>query len=82
MFNAQDPANQDRLAMVEVGARMIAQHPLTGVGPNMQRDSREPIALGVRPHYNVVRFEVDQDFQTNFIESIWQHDANDISPGA
>jgi O-antigen ligase len=35
MFNAQDPANQDRLAMVEVGARMIAQHPLTGVGPNM-----------------------------------------------
>jgi len=37
----------------------------------MQRDSQEPIALAVRPHYNVVRFEVDQDFQTNFIESIW-----------
>jgi len=48
----------------------------------MQRDSQEPIALAVRPHYNVVRFEVDQDFQTNFIESIWPHDANDISPGA
>jgi len=35
----------------------------------MQRDSRGPIALGVRPHYNVVRFEVVQDFQTNFIDS-------------
>jgi O-antigen ligase len=35
MFNDQDPANLDRLAMVEVGARMIADHPLAGVGPNM-----------------------------------------------
>jgi O-antigen ligase len=35
MFNAQDPANQDRLAMVEIGARILKDHPLTGVGPNM-----------------------------------------------
>jgi O-antigen ligase len=34
-FNAQDPANQDRFAMIEIGARMISDHPLTGVGPNM-----------------------------------------------
>jgi O-antigen ligase len=34
-FNAQDPANQDRFAMIEVGARMVRDHPLTGVGPNM-----------------------------------------------
>jgi O-antigen ligase len=34
-FDAQDPANQDRLAMIEIGARMIRDHPLTGVGPNM-----------------------------------------------
>ena len=34
-FNAQDPANQDRFAMVEIGARMVKDHPLTGVGPNM-----------------------------------------------
>ena len=34
-FNAQDPGNQDRFAMIEVGARMVADHPLTGVGPNM-----------------------------------------------
>jgi O-antigen ligase len=35
MFTDKDPANLDRLAMVEVGARMIADHPLAGVGPNM-----------------------------------------------
>jgi len=34
-FDAQDPANQDRLAMIEIGALMIRDHPLTGVGPNM-----------------------------------------------
>jgi len=34
-FNAQDPANQDRFAMIEVGALMVREHPLTGVGPNM-----------------------------------------------
>jgi O-antigen ligase len=35
MFSAQDPANQDRLAMVEIGARILMDHPLAGVGPNM-----------------------------------------------
>jgi len=35
MFDVQDPSNQDRLAMAEVGVRMIASDPLTGVGPNM-----------------------------------------------
>jgi O-antigen ligase len=34
-FNAQDPANQDRFAMIEIGARIVADRPLTGVGPNM-----------------------------------------------
>jgi O-antigen ligase len=34
-FNAQDPANQDRFAMIEVGTLMVRDHPLTGVGPNM-----------------------------------------------
>jgi O-antigen ligase len=34
-FDAQDPANQDRFAMIEIGALMIRDHPLTGVGPNM-----------------------------------------------
>ena len=35
MFDATDPSNQDRLAMAEVGVRMIGSDPLTGVGPNM-----------------------------------------------
>jgi O-antigen ligase len=35
MFDVRDPTNQDRLAMAEVGARIIAADPLTGVGPNM-----------------------------------------------
>ena len=35
IFDVQDPTNQDRLAMVEIGARIIKDHPLTGVGPNM-----------------------------------------------
>ena len=34
-FDAQDPANQDRFAMIEIGALMIRDHPFTGVGPNM-----------------------------------------------
>jgi O-antigen ligase len=34
-FDAQDPANQDRFAMIEIGALVVRDHPLTGVGPNM-----------------------------------------------
>jgi O-antigen ligase len=34
-FNSQDPSNQDRFAMIEVGARIVRDRPLTGVGPNM-----------------------------------------------
>lgn len=35
MFDVQDPSNQDRLAMVEIGASIVGNDPLTGVGPNM-----------------------------------------------
>ena len=35
IFDVQEPTNQDRLAMIEIGARIIKDHPLTGVGPNM-----------------------------------------------
>jgi O-antigen ligase len=35
MFNDQDPATRDRLAMMEIGYRMTSDHPLNGVGPNM-----------------------------------------------
>ena len=63
MFNAQDPANQDRLAMVEVGARMIATHPLTGVGPNMvpkvYEQYRPDYAVNpVNPHLHNVPLQI------------------------
>jgi len=48
-FNAQDPANQDRFAMLEVGARIVRDHPLTGVGPNMVPEVYEQY----RPDYAV-----------------------------
>ena len=34
-FDLNDPTNRDRLAMVTVGAGMVRDHPLTGVGPGM-----------------------------------------------
>jgi O-antigen ligase len=35
IFDLNNPTNRDRLAMLHEGERMIAAHPLTGVGPNM-----------------------------------------------
>ena len=35
MFDMKDPTVRDRVAMLETGEAMIADHPLTGVGPNM-----------------------------------------------
>jgi O-antigen ligase len=35
MFDAKDPTRVDRIAMFHEGTRMIAAHPLAGVGPNM-----------------------------------------------
>ena len=35
MFDLRDPTNQDRVAMLDAGARMVRDHPLTGVGPAM-----------------------------------------------
>ena len=34
-FDLQDPTNRDRFAMGRAGVRMIRDHPLTGVGPDM-----------------------------------------------
>jgi O-antigen ligase len=51
----QDPSNWDRLAMVHAGTRMIADRPLTGLGPDMVKPYyvlyREPDATRWRvPH--------------------------------
>lgn len=35
VFDLRDPSSRDRVAMLQTGAAMIKDHPLTGVGPNM-----------------------------------------------
>ena len=37
-FDSQDPTVRDRFAMARAGVRMIKNHPLTGVGPDMVKD--------------------------------------------
>jgi O-antigen ligase len=55
IFDAKDPTRLDRVAMLRAGGRMVAAHPLTGVGRNMvQRrypEFRDPDAVNkVNPH--------------------------------
>ncbi len=55
IFDSRDPTTRDRFAMLHEGERMIAAHPLTGVGPNMvQRlyaEYRGPDAVNqINPH--------------------------------
>ncbi len=64
MFSAvPDKTNQDRLAMVEVGARMIKDYPLTGVGPNMvpklyERYRPDYAVNPVNPHLHNVPLQI------------------------
>jgi O-antigen ligase len=63
MFNLQDPTNQDRLAMMEIGSKMVADHPLTGVGPNMvprlYEQYRPAYAVNpVNPHLHNVPLQI------------------------
>jgi O-antigen ligase len=62
-FDAQDPANQDRFAMIEIGARMVRDYPLTGVGPNMvpvvYEDYRPDYAVNeTNPHLHNVPLQI------------------------
>ena len=62
-FDLQDPTNRDRLAMVRVGAGMVRDHPLTGVGPEMvevlYRDYRPPNAVNAtNPHLHNVPLQI------------------------
>ncbi len=51
MFDLKDPSNQDRVAMLEAGVGMVADHPLTGVGPAMIQSEYPKYrpAYGVQP---------------------------------
>jgi O-antigen ligase len=62
-FDAQDPANQDRFAMIEIGARMVADDPMTGVGPDMvarvYEQYRPDYAVNaVNPHLHNVPLQI------------------------
>ncbi len=38
IFDLQDPTNRDRFAMAQAGVRMVRDHPLTGVGPDLVKE--------------------------------------------
>ena len=63
MFNLKDPTVQDRVAMLQTGTAMIADHPLTGVGPNMVErmyaQYRSPNAVNAtNPHLHNVPVQI------------------------
>ncbi|MGE3842348.1 MAG: O-antigen ligase family protein, partial [Vicinamibacterales bacterium] len=49
MFDLNDPTSRDRVAMLRTGAHMIADHPITGVGPDQVKafyvQYRDPLAV-------------------------------------
>ena len=62
-FDLQDPTNRDRFAMARAGARMIRDHPLTGVGPDMvlevYADYRDAGGVNeVNPHLHNVPLQI------------------------
>ena len=53
MFDSRDPTRIDRVTMLKVGRRMIAAHPLTGVGPTRVGPRyKEFLAPGEIDHQN------------------------------
>ena len=62
-FDLQDPTNRDRFAMARAGARMIRDHPLTGVGPDMVQevyaDYRDAGGVNaINPHLHNVPLQI------------------------
>ena len=63
MFDPSDPTNQDRVAMARAGTRMIADHPIAGVGPDMVQevygDYRDASAVNeTNPHLHNVPLQI------------------------
>jgi O-antigen ligase len=63
IFDAQDPTNRDRVAMLRAGMDIVQSHPLAGVGPNMlEREYpayRLPEAvLATPPHLHNVPLQI------------------------
>jgi O-antigen ligase len=67
MFDPKDPTRLDRVAMMREGGRMVAAHPIVGVGPNMiqkrYEEYRGPDAVNqINPHLhnNVVQIAAER----------------------
>ena len=63
MFDLQDPTTRDRFAMARAGVRMVQDHPLTGVGPDMVQevygDYRDVGAVNeITPHLHNVPLHI------------------------
>ena len=63
IFDGRDPTSRDRIAMVRAGVRMVEDHPLTGVGPDMVQQVypryRGPDAVNViNPHLHNVPLQI------------------------
>jgi O-antigen ligase len=62
MFDLKDPTIRDRIEMLRIGGRMIGDHPLTGVGPNMiQRryaEYRQSDQSPINPHLHNVPVQI------------------------
>ena len=62
VFDQRDPTRIDRLDMLRIGAGMIGDYPLTGVGPNMvQRmypEYQEPGDTRLNPHLHNVPVQI------------------------
>ncbi|MEE8129378.1 MAG: O-antigen ligase family protein, partial [Vicinamibacterales bacterium] len=63
MFDLQDPTTRDRFAMARAGVRMVQDHPLTGVGPDMVQevygDYRDVGAVNeINPHLHNVPLHI------------------------
>ena len=63
VFDLRDPSSRDRVAMLQTGAAMIKDHPLTGVGPNMVErlytQYRDPQGVQkVNPHLHNVPVQI------------------------
>jgi O-antigen ligase len=63
IFDAQNRTNQDRFAMLEIGARIVASDPLTGAGPNMiprvyEQHRPEYAVEPINPHLHNVPMQI------------------------
>jgi O-antigen ligase len=63
VFDQRDPTRVDRLEMMRIGAGIVRDHPLTGVGPNMvprvYPEYQDPETAGpVNPHLHNVPLQI------------------------